>query len=910
MSEKKKKTLVLLDSNALVHRAYHALPPLTNKEGQLTNAVYGYALTLFSVLEKIKPEYIVATFDLAGPTFRHEQYDQYKATRKKADDDLYVQIPLVKEMLQAFNIPIYEKKGFEADDIIGTIAKDEKIDSEIEKLIVTGDLDALQLVDENTKIFTLRKGINDTVIYDIERVKDRYNLSPSQIIDYKSLKGDASDNIPGVKGIGDKTTTELLLEYKTLDGVYENLDKIKESVRKKLEADKDNAYMSYELATINIKAPIDFKLSECETKDYDKNKLVDFLRKMGFHTLINRHFPDHQISGEDFGKKEAIEMSEVEIVSDQGGLSKVSKLFNNADKIGVSALGNDENCFVSEMLGMGVSLMQGKKTKLFFIEKEFVKDWLKIFENKKPEFVGYNMKKDFQLLGKFLSGECSDFFDKVFDVQIAVYLLSSGTSNEIEKIVMEEFGKSFKYKTTKNGQASFLDDNSENKKRETAEVAGWSLALSEIYLKKLREIEKTQEKENGGSKKTILGVFELLEKPLIKILAEMEVSGVKVDKDVLKNISDLAQKELQKLEKKIYEMAGEQFNINSPSQLAEILYNKLKISTAGIRRGKTGFSTDAEQLKKLFELHPIISEIESYRELFKLKTTYADALPKLIMGDGRIHAKFNQAVAATGRLSSSDPNLQNIPKRGELAKEIRKAFVAEKGKVLLSLDYSQIDLRAAAHLSNDKKMIEIFQEGRDIHRSTAAWVNKIKEDEVTSEQRSEAKSLNFGVLYGMGIYGFMRDSGVTRERASFFIEKYMETFSGLKDYLEKTKEFARKFGYVETELGRRRYIPNINNSNFQVKNSAERVATNLPVQGLSADIVKLAMIKVDEAISEGVSKKEIALILQVHDELIFEVNEDKANEYGEKIKKVMEEVYKLKVPLVVESSIGKNWAEV
>jgi len=888
LSEKKKKTLVLLDSNALVHRAYHALPPLTNKEGQLTNAVYGYALTLFSVLEKIKPEYIVATFDLAGPTFRHEQYDQYKATRKKADDDLYAQIPLVKEMLQAFNIPIYEKKGFEADDIIGTIAKNEKIDSGIEKLIVTGDLDALQLVDESTKIFTLRKGITDTVIYDIERVKDRYNLSPSQIIDYKSLKGDASDNIPGVKGIGDKTTTELLLEYETLDGVYENLDKIKESVRKKLEADKDNAYMSYELATINTKAPIDFKLSECETKDYDKNKLVDFLRKMGFHTLINRHFPDHQISGEDFGKKEAVEMSEVEIVRDQNGLSKVSKLFNNADKIGVSVLGNDENCFVSEMLGMGASLMQGKKIKLFFIEKEFVKDWLKIFENKKPEFVGYNMKKDFQLFGKFLSGERFDFFDKIFDVQIAGYLLSSGTSNEIEKIVMEEFGKSFKYKTTKNGQASFLDDNSENKKRETAEVAGWSLALSEIYLKKLQEIEKTQEKENGGSKKTILGVFELLEKPLIKILAEMEMAGVKVDKDVLKNVSDLAQKELQKLEKKIYEMTGEQFNINSPSQLAEILYNKLKISTAGIRRGKTGFSTDAEQLKKLFELHPIISEIESYRELFKLKTTYADALPKLIMGDGRIHAKFNQAVAATGRLSSSDPNLQK--------------------KILLSLDYSQIDLRAAAHLSNDKKMIEIFQEGRDIHRSTAAWVNKIKEDEVTSEQRSEAKSLNFGVLYGMGIYGFMRDSGVTRERASFFIEKYMETFSGLKDYLEKTKEFARKFGYVETELGRRRYIPNINNSNFQVKNAAERVAINLPVQGLSADIVKLAMIKVDEALSEGVSKKEIALILQVHDELIFEVDEDKTDEYGKKIKKVMEEVYKLKVPLVVEGSVGGDWA--
>jgi DNA polymerase-1 len=401
-----------------------------------------------------------------------------------------------------------------------------------------------------------------------------------------------------------------------------------------------------------------------------------------------------------------------------------------------------------------------------------------------------------------------------------------------------------------------------------------------------------------------------VEFPLVKILAHMEVSGVKVDKDVLKNVSDLAQKEIGKLEKNIHEMAGENFNINSPSQLANIIYEKLKISTVGIKRGKTGFSTNAEQLKKLFELHPIIPEVESYRELFKLKSTYADALPKLITEDGRIHAKFNQAVTATGRLSSSEPNLQNIPKRGSLAKEIRKAFVAEEGKVLLALDYSQIDLRAAAHLSSDKKMIEIFQEGRDIHRSTAAWVNKIEEEKVTPEQRSEAKSLNFGVLYGMGVYGFMRDSGVSRDRATFFIEKYMETFSGLKDHLEKTKEFARKFGYVETELGRRRYIPNINNSNHMVKTAAERVAINLPVQGLSADIMKLAMIKVEKEISEGLAKKEIALVLQVHDELIFEVDEKKVEEYEKKIKEVMQNVYNLKVPLVVESSIAVNWSEI
>jgi DNA polymerase-1 len=909
LSDKKKKTLVLLDSNALIHRAYHALPPLTNKEGQLTNAVYGYALTLFSVLEKIKPGYIVATFDLEGPTFRHEQYKEYKATRKKADDELYAQIPMVKEMLQAFNIPIYEKKGFEADDIIGTIVRDEKINDGIEKMIVTGDMDALQLVNENTKVFTLRKGITDTVIYDIERVKDRYNLSPIQIIDYKSLKGDPSDNIPGVKGVGDKTTTELLLEYETLDGIYENIDKIKETVRKKLELDKKNAYMSYELAQIKTDVPIDFKLEECEAKDYDKQKLVDFLRRMGFHTLISRHFPDYQMEDGSDGNRKAIKMSEVEILADEKSLSKVSKLFKKADRIGFSGLGSDENCFTSEFQGFGLAVQEKDEIRLFFAEKELFEVFMEILKETDLEIVGYNIKKDFQLLQKPLKEGVSEMFAKIFDVQIAAYLLNSGTNNELEKLIMEEFGQSLKHKTTKNGQASFLDDNVDNEKREVAEIAGWSLALFSPYSKKLQSIEKDQ-KKNDGKNKTILGILNSLETPLIRILANMEKAGIKVERQVLKSVSDLAQEEIEKLEKKIFEMAGDNFNINSPSQLADILYNKLKISTAGIRKGKTGFSTDAEQLKKLAGNHPIIAEIENYRELFKLKTTYADALPKLITEDGRIHAKFNQAVTATGRLSSSDPNLQNIPKRGKLAKEIRKAFVADKGKVLLALDYSQIDLRAAAHLSGDEKMIEIFQKGRDIHRSTAAWVNKIKEDEVIPEQRSEAKSLNFGVLYGMGVYGFMRDSGVSRDRANFFIEKYMETFSGLKDYLEKTKEFARKFGYVETELGRRRYIPNINNSNFQVKNAAERVAINLPVQGLSADIMKLAMIKVDEEISAGFSKKEIALVLQVHDELIFEVDEDKADEYEKKIKKVMEDVYKLKVPLVVESSVAGNWSEI
>jgi DNA polymerase-1 len=409
--------------------------------------------------------------------------------------------------------------------------------------------------------------------------------------------------------------------------------------------------------------------------------------------------------------------------------------------------------------------------------------------------------------------------------------------------------------------------------------------------------------------RTLLTILENLEKPLIKILAKMEIAGIKVNSLKLERVSQEVDNQLQALEEEIYRLAGEEFNINSPSQLAVILYGKLLIPTDQIKKGKTGYSTDADQLRKLYTRHPIIEKIEKYRELSKMKNTYADVLPKLIEKDGRIHTLFNQAVTATGRLSSSEPNLQNIPKKGKLAGKIRQAFVAMPGSLLVSADYSQIDLRVAAHLSKDEKMIKIFHTGKDFHRATAAWVNNLKEEEITDKQRNEAKSLNFGILYGMGVYGFMRDSGVDRERAEFFITEYMKKFSGLKKFLEKTKEFAQRYGYVETEMGRRRYIQNINSKNFQLKNMAERMAMNLPIQGLSADIMKLAMVKIDREVLDAYDFNDVRMVLQIHDELIFEVKEELVEKFKEQAKKTMEKAYKLEVPLLVDISVGKSWNE-
>jgi DNA polymerase-1 len=927
-NKSKKKVLALIDGNALVHRAYHALPPLTTKDGKPSGAVYGFALTLFGMMDQVKPDYIIAAFDVKGPTFRHKEFKEYKANRKKAPDDLYEQIPMCQDLLKAYGVPVYIKKGFEADDILGTISKKPEIEKTLDTLIVTGDMDLAQLVDEDTSIFTLRRGVKDTVIYDKEGVLEKYKIRPDQIVDYKALRGDPSDNIPGVKGVGDKTAVDLLQEFEHLDNIYKNLDKIeKPAVRKKLEDNEKEAFLSYSLATIATDVDVEIDLGEARVDKFSKDGLGKYLQEMGFQTLHKR------VIGSGAGARGEVVPRGGANSDGRGGTSRSAELFTFTEiktKKEITTLiskikkkkqfsyildVSGSKFYNAKISGAGINLGNNK---VYYITSDYWPNLQELFSNPKIRKNGYDIKLDLELLTeKFtrqLGGQDFTVDDNFFDVKLAGYLLGQGKRSDLEKDVFTEFGESFQYDEKQGDQASLLSGLDENKKKLLAEKAGWITRLAGFYE------DKFISKEKGLGK-----VFSELEMPLIAVLAKMEINGVKVDQKVLNDLSDFLGKKLATLEKKIYKLSGEKFNINSPGQLSEVLFEKMKLPTKGIKRGKTNYSTDAEQLEKLREIDPVIKFIEEYRTYAKLKNTYADPLPELVQEDERIHTSFNQTGAITGRLSSSEPNLQNIPKYGEVSKLIRQSFIADERKVLVSADYSQIDLRVAAHLSQDPKMMQIFNDGKDIHKSTAAWVNGIELDEVAKEQRSEAKSLNFGVLYGMGTYGFMRDSGVSKERAEFFIAQYMKTFSKLKEFIEKTKEDARKNGFVETEFGRRRYLPNINASNYMVRGGAERAAINFPIQGLAADIMKLAMLRVHTLVEDQKSShfakatkdKKVEskgldmpkLELQIHDELIIEIDKDKAGNFSQELKKTMENVYKLKVPLTVETSTGKNWGE-
>lgn len=860
--QKKRKTLVLLDGNALIHRAYHALPPLTTKKGELVNAVYGFTLTLLSVLEKFKPDYIAASFDLAGPTFRHKQFADYKATRVKAPDDLYAQIPRVKEMVKAFNIPIYEKEGFEADDCVGTLAKQAEKES-VETIIVTGDNDALQLVTPHIKIFTLRKGIKDTVLYDEKAVEAKYGFRPFCIPDYKGLAGDASDNIPGVAGIGAKTATDLLKQFGTLENVYAKLSDVKESVRKKLEADKDNAFLSKELGAIDTNAPVTLDLQASVTRDFNKAAVENLLRELGFISLLKRIFGETGIENKELGGKNITTQEELE------------KFLGKAKEVAVYVEQAQGTLFGIGIEKVHITSEQNKNKEAVILWNEKTKKFIGEFlENEKIKKNVYD--------GKFLlhifQKENIEMKGITFDVLLAAYLLNSDENVDFEYLVFKESGE-----------------------ETITKPAEKLLVLRDIYDKRLDEVSKTQKTE-----KTLRQVFENIEMPLIQVLFAMEQNGIYLNTPKFQALSDELEKELASLEKDIYKFVGREFNINSPKQLSEILFRDLKIPTTNIKKTKTGISTSATELQKL-QAYPIVAKIESQRELSKLKTTYLDALPLLVGSGGRLHTTFHQAVAATGRLSSSDPNLQNIPIRTSWGERVRGAFEAEEGNVFVGADYSQIELRVMAHLSGDKALTEAFQRGEDVHTTTASVVYKVKPEDVTSDMRRQAKVFNFGIMYGMGSFGLAQAAHIDQNVAAEFIVAYFKKFAGVAKFIDAIKKGAREDGYVETELGRRRYILEIKSANVQMARAAERMAVNMPIQGLAADIMKLAMLKSDELTREyGADAR---MILQIHDELIFEVKESRAEEFAEQLKKTMESAYPLKVPLIAETAIGKNWGE-
>lgn len=923
----RKAKFMIIDGNALIHRSFHALPPLTTKSGEIVNAVYGFTTVLIKALREFKPEYVALTLDRKEKTFRHIQFKDYKATRVKAPDELYAQIPRVKEIAAAFNIPIFELAGFEADDLIGTLAN--KVEGAAEKIIVTGDMDTMQLINNHTKVFTMKRGLTDSMIYDEKAVRERYGLDPEQMINFKALRGDPSDNIPGVKGIGEKTATELLQAFKTLDGVYKNINskKIKDRIRELLLQYKDNAYMSRDLATIKCDAPIEFDLSQARFGQFNQEKLAKLFNELEFRSLLPRlqglaqDTEKRLMKNDDYEQvdkfKRNLELFKYELINEDKKFVKFLKKLEVQKEFAFDTETANFNPVTAELLGISFSWKAGEayylkvesqkskvKSDLFNYNKTEKADniWLEklrpIFEDAKVKKYGHNIKYDIEVmasLGIEVKGVAADSM-------IASYLLNPGSrQHNLDAVTFSEFNHQ---KITKEDLLGKGKD----------KIAFGQAAIEKLYNYSCEDADFTNRLVKKLlpelKKKKLIKLFDEIEMPLVLVLATMENNGIKINQKFLAEMGKAADKKINSLTKKIHEFAGSKFNINSTQQLREVLFEKLAIPAMGISKNKTGLSTGADELAKLKGQHPIIDLIQEYREVVKLSTTYIEALPKLVNEKtGRLHTSFNQTVTATGRLSSTEPNMQNIPIRTELGREIRKAFVADKGYKLLSLDYSQIELRLAAHMSGDKKMIEAFNKGEDIHTATAAEINQVALEEVTPEMRREAKAVNFGILYGQGPHGLSQGADIPYVRAKEFIDKYFVVYKGVKKFVDETIEMARDKGYTETLFQRRRILPEINSSVIQVRKAAERMAINTPLQGTAADIIKVAMIRVEELIEKDYRTGEVKMLLQVHDELVFEVKDGLIKKIALEIKEIMENVMKLKVPLGVDASVGDNWGE-
>lgn len=905
----KKEKIIIIDGNALIHRSFHALPPtLRTEKGVLVNAVYGFASFLLKSLSEFKPEYIVLTLDKKGPTFRHKMYSEYKATRIKAPDELYEQIPIIKEVAKSLNIPIFELSGYEADDLIGTLSKLKEI-SDLEKIIITGDLDTLQLIDKNTKVYTMSRGMSNSVLYDEEKVKERYGFTVDKIIDYKALRGDPSDNIPGVKGVGEKTATDLILDFESLEGIYkaveENDDKLKKRTIELLSKDKEQAFLSRKLATIDNNVSLEFNKELARCNFSDLSKLEKLFTELEFRSLLKKSQEVQRLYlGNSKDKKELKELETKKKTNKKKDINSLvltqkkdlNKLKENILSEGKTCLKTLNILIKDEEVFQGVSFSL-KEGEAFFVEKKFLLEFKEVLESDKVEKIGHNLKNDYLKLKDI--GISLNSLN--FDIMLASYLLnSSNNKHELDDIAFRELGlysNTDKLEKKTSIQLSLDLDGPDIKKEihQSNYSCQLTLQIKKVLAKKLKEEE-------------LVSVFNDIEMPLIEVLGEMENSGILFDSQPIKKLEDDLTKKIAILEKEIHKLAGEEFNIKSPKQLREILFTKLELPSKGIKKSKTGLSTADDELGKLMDVHPIITKIRDYRELTKLLTTYVIPIPEIVnKKTSRIHSHFNQAVTATGRLSSTDPNLQNIPARTPEGQIIRQSFVAKKGCLILALDYSQIELRLAAHLSEDEKMIKAFLNNADIHRTTAAEINDVKIEDVSKKMRQEAKAINFGIIYGQGPHGLSQAAGIPYKDAKKFIEKYFKSYPGIRKMMDNSILSAEEKGYSITFSGRKRFLPEINSSLIMIKKAAERVAINAPIQGGAADIIKLAMVKIYELIKND--RENIQLLLQVHDELLFEIKESKLNYYLKEIEKIMTEVVKLKVPLQVGISQAKNWGD-
>ena len=954
---KKLKKLMIIDGNALIHRSFHALPPtMTTKDGTVVNAVYGFMSFLIKAMRDLKPEYVVLTLDKKGPTFRHKKFKEYKAKRVKAPDELYAQIPMVKKLAEDFNIPVFEKDGFEADDLIGTIAaeisagKNRALPCSCECIIVTGDKDTLQLVNEHTKVYSMSRGLTDSILYDEALVKEKMGVRVDQVVDYKALSGDASDNIPGVPGIGAKTAVVLLKEFDNLDNLYKYvsrgtqraIEKIKPRILDLLIKHKKSAYLSQDLATIKCDVKIKFDLEATRFFDLDKDKIVKALSELEFKSLLPRvQNLFNEVGLDTKEKKQAASEDKFErnkkkfkyIFVDTE--AKFKKILTEIKKQKYFTFDTETSGFdpiTCDLLGISFSW---KKGEAYFVQLKIKnkklssrrnralpcsadnksqgslfgdvkkpdiakgnEKWLEklkpIFADEKIKKIAHNAKFDVRVLkNKGVEVRGVDF-----DTMIASYLLSPGTRGHgLDALTFTELGFE---KISKN---DLLGTGKDKKTFSELEMENLSLYSCEDadFTERLRVILKPKLK-----KEKLETLFNTIEMPLIEALSYMEDKGVKIDSEFLLSMSKKMTKKIKALEKKIHDLAGEIFNIRSTKQLKYILFEKMELPTEAIKKTKTGFSTGADELEKLKEYSPIIPLIQEHRELNKLVSTYIDALPELVnKKTGRVHTSYNQTVTATGRLSSTKPNLQNIPVKTDLGNEIRKAFIADKGYRLLALDYSQIELRLAAHMSGDKKMIKAFIDGADIHSATAAEINNVSLKNVDTKMRREAKAINFGILYGQSPRGLSRGADIPYAQAKDFIDNYFKVYSGIKKYIDEKIAFARKKGYTKTLYNRKRYLPEINSSILMVKKGAERMAVNTPIQGTAADIIKIAMIEVMDKICNDKAK----MLMQVHDELIFEVKDSEVEKIAKQIKKIMENVVRLDVPIIVDVKVGENWGE-
>lgn len=900
------KKLVLIDGNSIMNRAFYGImgsKMLTTKDGKYTNAIYGFLAIMFKIIEDINPEYIGVAFDLKGPTERHKLYEGYKANRKGMPNELAEQMPIIKEILKAMNIDIIEKQGYEGDDLLGTLAKYGE-NQGLKVTILSGDRDTFQLASKNItiRIPRTKAGKTEQEEYDEDKIKETYGIMPKQLIEVKALQGDTSDNIPGVPGIGEKTALSLIQQYNTIDELYEKIEKGEDTLKGKqkenIVENKELAYISKTLGTINTEVPIEDTIENLKVEEWDKEKVLEIFKELRFNKYIERF---NLTEGQEQNKKET--QKELFEIEENKDLSEILEKIKQEKKITyyfeLEEDKNEEKIIKKEIRKIAISF----ENKVYYLTptQEFLKE---IFENKEIEKYGHNLTQDYIILKqKGITME-----NIKFDTMVAAYILNP-TNNKYEipmllneYLEIDENEYLEKNKATENTQEQInlfeqMENKQEGNKTENAEK--YKMSLYAYGIGKLEE-KLTQKLEEINAIK----LFQEIDMPTVEVLSDMQWNGMYVDEKQLEEYGIEIKEKIEVLTKEIYESCETEFNINSTKQLGEILFEKLKLPV--VKKNKSGYSTDVDVLEKLREEHPVIEKLLEYRQVMKLNSTYVEGLkPYINPKTKRIHSFFHQTITATGRISSTEPNLQNIPTRMEIGKRVRKVFKPEGDKIYLDADYSQIELRVLAHISEDEHMIQAFKHGEDIHKQAASKVLGIPIEEVTKEQRSEAKAVNFGIVYGISDFGLGEQLGMSRKKAKVYIDQYLTQYSGIKKFMDNITEEAKQKGFVETLFNRRRYIPELSSNNYMVRQFGSRAAMNTPIQGTAADIMKIAMIRVYNELKNRNLKSKI--VLQVHDEMMIEAELSEIEEVREILQSCMESAIDLKVPLIAELSEAGNW---